>query len=291
MGWFSRIRQFGAYGVVVALFLLPLPTAWALVQVFPEGKIDWQAGVIRAEGTSGKVEIDAPGVAIFALKEQQAVEAARKNLWAVLQRVLVDGEHSVAEAISERPALAPELRGLLQSAAIAQEEHLADGRVKVVLELGLRKDVTEALIPPGSRGKAFIRPKALGPPAGPPGTNPVLHLGCTGLVVDARGLKVSPALLPRLLNRQGEPVYDIDRVSRSYAVQQGMAVYLSELEAAKRSPRVGSNYIVVKAVGTAGKYGVDLVLSNEDVEEIRRLSKYEDFLQRCRVVIVVDRKS
>ncbi|MBW1683090.1 MAG: hypothetical protein JRJ83_17035, partial [Deltaproteobacteria bacterium] len=79
----------------------------------------------------------------------------------------------------------------------------------------------------------LVLPKTKGRPEGPtpqetPGS-PAKGVTYTGLVVDARGFRVKPAMSPRILDEDGNEVYGSASVSREYAVQQGMAGYAKDL--------------------------------------------------------------
>jgi hypothetical protein len=105
----------------------------------------------------------------------------------------------------------------------------------------------------------------------------------TGLVVDARGLDVKPALAPRLVDETGKAIYGIDCLSPDAKKSSGVASYVKSLEEAKKSMRVGDRPLVLKA---AKAQGTDLVLSADDVKKLAENNN--SYLAQGRVVIVTN---
>ena len=82
----------------------------------------------------------------------------------------------------------------------------------------------------------------------------------TGLVIDARGLGLRPALLPRIVDQQGQEVYVGQVVTRTNAVEQGVAGYAKDVNAAANNFRVTDNPAVIKGLNAAGTARTDIVI-------------------------------
>lgn len=108
----------------------------------------------------------------------------------------------------------------------------------------------------------------------------------TGLVIDGRGLGLRPALMPRILDHQGQEIYVGRVVTRTNAVEQGVAGYAKDVNAAVNNFRVTDNPVVIKGVRAAGAARTDIVLARAEADALRQLSGKGDFLQYCRVIIV-----
>jgi hypothetical protein len=108
----------------------------------------------------------------------------------------------------------------------------------------------------------------------------------TGLVIDGRGIGLRPALLPKIVDQQGQEVYVGQVVTRTNAVEQGVAGYAKDVNAAANNFRVTDNPAVIKALSTAGAGRTDVVIGHADAQALRQLSSKGDFLQYCRVIIV-----
>jgi len=108
----------------------------------------------------------------------------------------------------------------------------------------------------------------------------------TGLVIDGRGLGLRPALLPRIIDAQGQEIYVGQVVTRTNAVEQGVAGYARDVNAAANNFRVTDNPAVLKGLRASGSTKTDIVVGQADAQMLRQLSGKGDFLQYCRVIIV-----
>jgi hypothetical protein len=108
----------------------------------------------------------------------------------------------------------------------------------------------------------------------------------TGVVIDGRGLGLKPALLPKIIDPQGQEIYVGQVVARTNAVEQGVAGYAKDVNAASNNFRVTDNPAVMRGVRASGAARTDIMLSQSDSQMLRDLGKKGDFLQYCRVIIV-----
>jgi hypothetical protein len=108
----------------------------------------------------------------------------------------------------------------------------------------------------------------------------------TGLVIDGRGLGLRPALLPRIVDPEGQEIYVGQVVTRTNAVEQGVAGYARDVKAATNNFRVTDNPAVIKGVRASGPAGTDIVVARADARMLHQLGGQGDFLQNCRVIIV-----
>jgi len=112
----------------------------------------------------------------------------------------------------------------------------------------------------------------------------------TGVIVDASGLNIQPAMAPRIVTTDGREIFgsmadlDID-----WAIQHGVAGYAVSVEQAmKLKDRIGDNPIVVRALN-ADK--ADAVLSNDEAERLAAANMSGEFLNKCRIVFVISNSS
>jgi hypothetical protein len=134
-------------------------------------------------------------------------------------------------------------------------------------------------------------PKQAEPPVPAPATEggaTVAFKGgtATGIVVDGRGLGLRPALLPRIIDSQGQEIYVGQVVPRTNAVEQGVAGYAKDVNAAANNFRVTDNPAVLKGLRASGSARTDVIVSQADAQMLRQLSSKADFFQYCRVIIV-----
>jgi hypothetical protein len=161
---------------------------------------------------------------------------------------------------------------------------MSDGTVEVVMEISMYGAFSDTLLPPSLGMPPAAATDA--PPSSDTGT--AAGGNYTGLVVDARGLGVRPAMAPKVLDENGQEVYGSAFVSREYAVQQGMTGYAKDLDGAKANERVTDNPLVVKALRVEGPGKCDLVISLMDAAMLRGAADTRGFLEKCRVMVVVD---
>jgi len=135
--------------------------------------------------------------------------------------------------------------------------------------------------PAASEEKASSEAKAPPPPPSAP-------LVATGLVVDARGLGLKPALLPRIIDEGGGEIYSSRQVSRQCAVEQGLVGYAKDVAAAQRNVRVTDKPLLVKGVKAVGKEKTDVMIPDSDAATVVAAASASNFLEKSRVIIVYD---
>ena len=108
----------------------------------------------------------------------------------------------------------------------------------------------------------------------------------TGVVIDGRGLGLRPALLPKIVDPQGREIYVGQLVTRTNAVEQGVAGYAKDVNAAVNNFRVTDNPAVITGVRASGAARTDVMLSQADAQVLRDLGSHGDVLKYCRVIIV-----
>jgi len=110
----------------------------------------------------------------------------------------------------------------------------------------------------------------------------------TGLVVDARGTGLLPAMAPRILNEDGIEAYSQTYVQPAKLTDQGIVAYVPDMPSAEANPRVTNYPLVVKAVKIANSGRSDLVISNADAQTIHGVPEHFQFLEKGQVIIVMD---
>ncbi len=146
--------------------------------------------------------------------------------------------------------------------------------------------------------KPSLPPSAVSPEKKPEPSKPIAPAGpgestaefkggvATGLVIDGRGLGLRPALLPKIMDTQGQEIYVGQVVTRTNAVEQGVAGYAKDVNAAANNFRVTDNPAIIKGLRASGTARTDIVVGQPDALTLRQLSGKGDFLQYCRVIIV-----
>lgn len=233
--------------------------------------VDWSAMTVRATGRAAPA-LNAPSVPAARIGAERAAEMdALRNILATLQAVRLSSEKTVGEAMSGSDSIKAKVEGSARAFKRVDTRYFSDGGVEIDVQMSLEGLLAELLpLPPV--------PPVLAPPAA--GT---AH---TGLVVDAKGLAIKPALAPRLLDQSGKEVYAAALVSPEALKRNGIAGYLASVEEASKSARVGARPLVLKALQISG--ASDLVLADADADKLRGPEGSASYLGEGRVIIVAE---
>lgn len=248
--------------------------------------VDWTNGVAIAVGMGAP----ATYARTPAQKNITATRAARldaaRNLLELIKGVNISASSNVEAAMvasdSVRTAISGRLNGIRE---VERPRYFSDGSVQVKLEANLRQIVPEQLYVDNPTGPPREIPAPTGPVTGG-ALNP--QVAYTGLIIDARGTGVQPALSPKVFDPQGREVYGSAYVSREFATSQGMVGYAKSPEQAAQIDRVKGNPAVIKATEAKGANKADLVISQQDADALRAMAQQQNFLREARVMIVLD---
>lgn len=263
-----------ALAVALALAAASAPRARA-----DDAKVDWGRKVVRCTGSGAANLEDAggnPAVARIGAEKAAKLDALRSCL-AVLRGVQVEAGTTVGDALDSDAALSGKVQGLVRGfRAVGKPRYFSDGGVEVDVEVPLDGALSDALLPRDPR--APVAPEDAVQVAGGP----------SALVVDARGLKLVPALAPRLKDEKGRELYGPATLDQGARRLGGAAAYATDLDAARAAfgDRVGRRPWLVKAVRAEGS---DLVLAQADADQLHRAQP--QFLKQGKVVILADGRS
>lgn len=256
-----------------ALAALCLAAALAPAARAEPGAVDWQRRVVKCTGTGApNVKAAAGNVAVARIGAEKAAKLdALRNCMEAVKGVTVKSGETVGGAVAQSPALQASLEGVVKGfRQVGAPRYFSDGGVEIDVELPLDGKLSEVLMPKGE-GAAAAAPAGQSAGAGP-----------TGLIVDARGRKLTPALAPRVLDDSGRELYGPSALAPEARARSG-AAYARDVEAARRElkERVGERPLVVTAVEASGS---DVVVKAGEAEGLRGAR----FLAEGRVVIVTD---
>jgi hypothetical protein len=312
-----RQRLLGAGLLLAILGLGSVPAGTVLaddggaaIEAVGPGNVNWTTGLVTAVGIGAPPEHAANKAQARAMAERAAFSVAIRNLLEVVKGIQVDSATLVENMIVSNDLVKTRVTGLVKGAQPLKKEVQPDGAVEVTVGVSLTGELVDIVIakdfgrkapasipakpaPPAPTPKAPEAPApaakpAIPPPAQPPAQPMVSADSYTGLLVDARGLGLRPALAPRFLDEQGKELYASEVLDRNQAVQGGVAGYAKDLVAGSRQPRVTDNPLVVKAVRATGTKATDIVLGADSVKAIQQSEPSAHFLQQGRVVVIYD---
>jgi len=290
-----------------------------VIELIGNGEINWSQGMILAKG-SGAPPKEAKNIAqARLLAERAALSDARRNLLEVLKGVRVDSMTSVESHMLKSDQIRLSAEGFIQGSTELKDQrrYLSDGAIEVTVAMNLTGDflvlmfslpkelkITKPIVtekpplqpPPALPEKKLVplleRPKVAVPERPLLETKPSPPLAdlpkFTGLVVDTRGLNIRAALIPKILNENGEELYRGQYVPHEKAAQNGLALYSRDLTAAQTNPRVGKNPLTVKGFKVKAETPSDIILSAEESKKVFPFTQKGTFLEDCRVMIVLD---
>ncbi len=266
------------FSILVSLVVPIVLFAQYYQQTPTGGVVDWTNQVIREVG------IGAPNPNMpIAAQRAGAIEAAKRvalrNLLERVKGMNINSQVTVENAMVTNDVIRNTVEGRVRNFRVVDTRYKSDGSVEVEVEVPL-SSMYEVFLP----GEIPAQTMPIQP--GTPGTN--INTVYTGLIIDARGLQVKPALSPKILDENSQEVYGTGEVSRDYAVQIGVVGYEKDLNRARGNERVTNNPLVIKAVNASGAHQTDIIISNNDANTIRTAAQNLNFLQQCKVMILLD---
>ena len=253
---------------------------------FREGCIDWANGVFYAVGFG----VPNPKLKSAAQRNYSAQVAAEqvamRNLLRLVETTHLDSETTVQDGMLGSDRIRTKIEGKIQHVQmVGAPRYMSDGSVNVTMKMQMREVIKVLAEDPGI--KAFSAPHEIQAPQALGSTSTASGV-FTGLLIDARGTEISPALGPKVLNEDGDVIYGFADVDRQFSLEQGMMGYLKDPQAARSNERIKDRPFEIKALNSSGKNNADLVISNADAVRLRQMNREQSFLREARVMVVLD---
>ncbi len=278
------MRKLAAAAVVASLLVSP-----ALAQIQPivsgdegEGKVDWSERMITATGIAAP-NPDMPEAAQRAGAIRAATIIALRNALETVKGMFLNSTTTVENFMTTKDEIRTSVNGFVQGfEQQGRTKYMSDGSVEITMVIPLD-------------GTGNLGEKLYGDAVGEKpsvtkfeGDKARKETVFTGLVIDCKGLKVKPALSPRILDEEGREIYGSAYVSRDWAIKHGIVGYAKDVAGAAKLDRVGGQPGKIKALKTHGQNATDIVISADDAASVRSAAKNLKFLSECRVVLVID---
>lgn len=228
---------------------------------------------------------------------QTAREEAAKHLLETMYQVRMDSTRHLDQVMSSNHLVKARGAKMAAAAPVVGKGRQPDGSMEVTVQMALLGPLAQLVLPDSIKQVETI--KSINSGGG--GSQEVANPGTddresapdesnvyTGLIVDARGTGAKPAMVPLLVDESGKEVYGSVFVSREYAVQQGLCMYVSDMADREQLPRVGPKPLVVKGLRTYTDRNCEIVISNTDAAKLMDVSANLSFLKQCRVIIILD---
>ena len=290
--------QIACAAVTTMLFAAGFTLYGQVQTVGDSGSINWGKRVITAKGI-GVPNPDMPE----ATRRPAAIRAAQvlalRNALEVVKGIQISSETTVENLMLTNDAISTSITGFIKGFQFEPNPHyMSDGSVEISVTIPLdgtggfggalygKGDSIVKDKPTVTATPEPAKPAVTATPVPAPETKAQVF---TGLIIDAKGLGIKPAMAPKVLDEAGNEIYGSAYVGRAFAVKYGMAGYAKSVDdAGKNKDRIGKTPENVKAIKASGANKCDVVLSNGDADAVRSSAKNLKFLQECRVIIVVD---
>ncbi len=268
-----------AVGLLAAGLALPAragdkdPAAAAddsVVQKVGHGEINWSKKTVTATGSGAANLKDGP-VAVARLNAERAAKLdALRNVIETIQGIQVTASRSAGDVMSNGE-IRSRIQGMAQGFKVVDTKYYSDGSVDVVVQMPIDENLTNALVEKPKKPKKVATEGAA---------------NWTGLVVNARGLGLTPSMAPRVVDETGKEVYGTEVVSEKGLKQGGIVGYVKG--DGQTADRVGDKPLVVKGLRLVDKSKTDIVIANGDADKLRDPTQNLSFLADGKVVILVD---
>jgi hypothetical protein len=276
------------------------PDNTGYIEVYDVGTINWSEGMLSATGVGLMPRNETDRARAYLKARSYARLDALANLLMLIDRVQIDAQYVGADYTAQSEEIRATISGFVRGAQVLDER-------KVLIEGQEAVQVTVGTAMYGSRGlsRYLLKPTLTSPttatepalprielvnPNTPATGTPVAEGNYTGLIIDARGLKVQPAMAPRILKADGTVLYGAGKFELEQLVEKGMAAYYRDITAARADPRAGSNPLVLRPIGVYRRAvaTTDVVLSDADAARLLAEDSRTGFLKAMKVVFVVD---
>lgn len=288
--------------LLVTCHLLLVTFAWAqwgwgtndAVEPVENGAINYSNGWVTATGIGAISPLaQSPGQARATAVRAAKIDAMRNLLEAVMA-IRVSSETTVRGAAVENDVIKTGVEGMVTGAKMldingdGEVDYSGDIRylsdTSIEIEMGVHMSgISSVVLPPTGYAPAPATGAAPAEAIPTPGPGTI-----TGVIVDARGLDIRPAMSPKIVDQTGQPVYGPGNFTREYAVKFGVVGYSKDLQTAQTDQRVTGNPLVVKGIGVQGTNNTDVVISNSDAFKVKNADQSAQILPNCRVMIILD---
>ncbi|MBN2379612.1 hypothetical protein JXM67_07410 [candidate division WOR-3 bacterium] len=209
------------------------------------------------------------------------------GLDSVFATIPFDAEHSLAEVVKQSRDARNYFSTALVYPQVVSTRYSTTGEVQNEYVLNIIGPYIEELIPRSSPGLTL---RSVVPETRVDEEEVAIpSIPNTGFVIDARGTGFRPGVFPRLLDTEGNVIFDPGKVDRSVLRERGYVQYAYSPREALETRELGLNPLRIVAERSAGSNQCDLILPAVEAEDIINSALNLRLLSECRVMIIIDR--
>jgi hypothetical protein len=236
----------------------------SLTETLGGGSIDWTAQTLLLSGEGEHSGVSAT------LEQLEASARARvgPRMLGLVRDVRVTSADTAGDLLDRRDALADLVDKNTSLWEATEVRYLTSGQVQIDATLPMH-----AWLRPALASLAKGRERVI------PATSPV-----TGVVVDARALRVKPCVAPRILGPGEEELYSLARIAAPALGKWSPAAWVADPADVRAVKRGGDAPLFVTAIDVQD--GCDLVLGEADAAALKQAAEGAPVLVNAHVAIV-----
>ena len=256
----------------------------ALVKDYGQGTVNWETGRIVANGYGHNDKNASEEDLGRQLAHRIAAGQARGNLLGVLKAVCLNNETTIGDFLNSNQEAFSSVSGFLQNTKQSETTYLSNGTIEVEDSISLRGEMAELVIPPSIQ---FASARPIASSNAESISMESMTENATGVILDARGLDLVPAMLPRVVDDSGYELYGPIYLTKDKVLRQGVVGYFVDMRKAQSTYRVGDNPMLIRVSSVTGAQNSDMVVLPEDAFRLKSLGTMTDILSQGRVLVVV----
>jgi hypothetical protein len=236
----------------------------SLTETLGEGTIDWTAQTLLLSGEGEHSGVSAT------LEQLEASARARvgPRMLGLVREVRITSEDTAGDLLDRRDALSDLVDKNTSLWEATEVRYRTSGQVEIDATLPMH-----AWLRPALASLAKGRERVI------PATSPV-----TGVIVDARSVRVKPCVAPRLLGPGEEELYALARIAPPALGKWSPAAWVADPADVRAVKRGGDAPLFVRAIDV--RDGCDLVLGEADAAALRQAAEGAPVLVNAHVAII-----
>lgn len=228
------------------------------------GEINWTQQLIKAKGW-GVIDTTLPKAQAKLMATRAATVVAQRNLLEIIKGVRVVSETKVQDLMAKSDYVYTRIEGIVKGAQMVGEPIEKDGMIEVELVIGIYD--SSGIAPPIQKGleAELVKLATLTDKE----KDDIKKI--TGLVIDATGTGLKPAIFPRILDENGNILFDpAQYYDPNDPTLQKLIKVLTITEEEIKKTELGDNPYVIKALKAIHS---DIVVSKDESKKVNWLKK------------------
>ncbi len=228
------------------------------------GEINWTQQVIRAKGW-GIIDTTLPRPQAKLMATRAAQVIAQRNLLEIIKGVRVTSETKVQDLMTKSDYVYTRIEGVVKGAQMVGEPVEKDGFIEVEMAIGIYD--SNGIAPPVHKGLDVVLAKLT--TLTDKEKEEIKKI--TGLVIDASGTGAKPAIFPRILDEEGNVLFDpAQYYDPNDPTLQKIIKVINTAEKEIKKTELGENPYIIKALKAIHS---DIVVSKEESKKVNWLKK------------------